>query len=593
MAAADFRAVLAALTVVVVGLFGEIGSPVVYLCGGLFLAVIFAAIASDRRFEIRSDDLLWWVVTFWGVMAALAVSGGALASKTTLASWVGAWIVWAAVVHAGAGRRKTVSIFLVSGAVVLGGAVVAGIGGAPRLITNHNISAALIVSAVPLALELFRSPWRARSVVALLLIPVVLTGSRAGVLAVLVIAISLWPAGRSRSWAVVLGGIGACSAIAWRVISRPESLAWYRWRIWGAIVESIGDRPLWGIGAGNVADAMGPYRLEHAAEVGRWGHVIGGAESTLLGLALRVGLPGAVLAVAALVVWFLRSRRPTPSAAAALGAMIMMGLFHDFWSEPAVLWWWAAAFGLVTLRRPESAGRQHGGAGFPRWPVAMAIGGLTAWALVQPAWAQWLWRHSEPSAEAVVTAVRAEPWFSEPMRWRVQNLLVERRWTWAQASEALEWSRRNLEIQPGSAGAWNLRARVNARIVEEFGAWPMTVENARSAFGRASALEPRLPWHPYSHALMERGLGNLERALKLASHSVELEPAFVRGRLLVSRLELDGGHLEAARRTFESGLSTRNACESRAWTAYHRDLIQCPVWQVQALEQELQMSNNE
>ncbi|RLE25320.1 MAG: hypothetical protein DRJ65_08010, partial [Acidobacteria bacterium] len=276
------------------------------------------------------------------------------------------------------------------------------------------------------------------------------------------------------------------------------------------------------------------------------------------------------------------------TTSASLGAMIIMGLFHDFWSEPAVLWWWAAILGLLTIRHWESPKCRRSGSGLNRWPVALAVGGLMAWALVQPAWAQCLWWHSEPSAKAVITVVRAEPWFSEPMRWRAGDLLAEPQWTWAHASEALEWSRRNLEIQPGSARAWSLHGSVNARIVGEFGAWPVTVENARSAFGHSSTLEPRLPWHPYSQALMERSLGNLERALRLASHSVELEPAFVRGWLLVSRLELAGGDLYAARRALERALDSRDAGEPRVWTTYHRDLIRYPEQHLQALKRELE-----
>lgn len=587
MVPGDCRAVLIALTVAVVGLFGEVDSPLVYLCASLVITVVGAGIVAGHRFEMRSFELLWWAVIAWGVMAALVISGDALASKTTLASWGAAWVVWAVVARAGARERITVSIFLVSGGVVLGIAVVAGVFGTTKLITNPNISVALIVVVAPLVSGFFRSPWRARSAVALMLAPVVLTGSRAGVLAVLVVAISLWSPGRRRRWVFAIGGVGAGAAIAWRLISRPESLAWYRWRIWGAIVESIGDRPLQGIGAAGVAEAMGPYRLEHMAEVGRWGHIIGGAESMPLGLAVRVGLPALFLAVAAAVLWTLRSRRPAPATTATLGAIITMGLFHDFWSEPAVLWWWAAILGLVTLRGRESPEHRRRLFGSRRWPVALAVSGLTAWALVQPAWAQWLWWHWGPTAESVVTAVRAEPWFGEPMRWRVEDLLAKTQWTWAEASEALDWSRRRVDVQQGSAGAWSLRGRVNARIVEELGAWPATVQSARQAFERTAALEPRLPWYPYSQALMERGLGNLGEARRLVLDAVDLEPSFVRGLLLLARLELDAGHLDAARHTLDRALAVRDDGEPRACTPYHCDLLRCPDWQVEALTREL------
>lgn len=587
MEAADLRAVGLGLVVAVVGVLGEVGWFLVYLVAGVMLTVAAMSITRDSKFKIRFFETFWWAVVGWGVAAAVVSSGDASASKATLASWGGALVIWAVVARSGSRGRRVVLNILLWGGLFLGISLAVGLWGVPGLITNDNIAVALIVSVVPLASERFRSAWRAGAVVALMLAPVLLTGSRAGVLAALVAAVLLWPKGRVRPWVFAVGGVCGGAAVAWRLFFRPESLAWHRWRIWGAILESIGDRPLWGIGAGGVAEAMGPYRLEHATEIGRWGHVIGGAESMPLGLAARIGLPALVLASVALGVWMYNNRRPVPATTAAVGAMITMGLFHDFLSEPAVLWWWAAILGLVTLRSLEASECGTGNHKLARWPVTLAVGGVVAWALVQPAWAQWLWWQPEPSAAAVATAVRAEPWYSPPMEWRVENLLAEGKWTWAQASEALDWSHRNLEIQSGSARVWSRHGRVNARIVAEFGAWPTAVENARLAFGQASFLEPRLPWHPFEQALMERRLGNLGEARRLVAGCVDLEPSFVRGWLLLARLELDEGHLDAARRALDRGLVARDVDLSKAWAGYHRDLLRCPVWQVEALEEVL------
>jgi len=174
------------------------------------------------------------------------------------------------------------------------------------------------------------------------------------------------------------------------------------------------------------------------------------------------------------------------------------------------------------------------------------------------------------------------------MRWRVENLLGERNWTWEEASEALEWSRRNLEIRTGFAGAWDLQGRVDDRIVEEFGAWPVTVQEARKAFSRASALEPHLPWYPYRQALMERRIGNTKGALTLIRQSVELEPNFARGWLLLSRLELDAGHLQSARRALDKAVVSHDVAEMRVWTDYHRDLVWFPEQHLLELERELE-----
>lgn len=588
MVAVDRRAFAVGLMIAVVGVFGEVGWFVVYLGAGLVLGFSAMSLSWDVGLRVRGFEALLWIIVGWGMVAAVLNSGDIGASKATLASWGGALLIWAVMARAGGRGRRVVSSTLMWVGILLGFSLVAGFLDQPKLITNDNITAALIVSVIPLASGHIRSTWRAGVAVGLMSVPVLLTGSRAGVLALVMITVLLWPKGRMRLW--VFASVGLCGGVAvvWRLVSRPDSLAWHRWRIWGAILESIGDRPWFGIGAGGVAEAMGPYRLEHFTEVGRWGHVIGGAENMPLGLAVRVGVPALLLASVACGLWFIKSRRPASATAAVLGAMAAMGLFHDFLSEPAVLWWWAAVMGLVTIRSPEVPGFNHRDRKLARSFGALAVGGVVAWALVQPAWAQWLWWNQGPSSERVGTVIRAEPWFAEPMRWQIESLLAERQWMWAQASEALSWSDRQLEIRRGSAAAWGLHGKVNARIIDEFGAWPATIERARSGFARAAAIEPRLPWYPYDQALMERGLGNAEDALTLVKRSVELEPAFVRGWLLLARLELDRGRLGEAQAAFERGLGARQFGGTHAGIAYHHDLILCPEWQLQEIRRALE-----
>ncbi len=113
MRIADLRAVLAALAVVAVGLFGEVGWPLVYLCAGVSITVISAGFAADHQFGIRLEDLFWWAMIGWGVVAALGVSGGALESKATLATWTAAWVIWAAGCRATSRGRRDFSVFLV------------------------------------------------------------------------------------------------------------------------------------------------------------------------------------------------------------------------------------------------------------------------------------------------------------------------------------------------------------------------------------------------------------------------------------------------------------------------------------------------
>ncbi|RLE32757.1 MAG: hypothetical protein DRJ61_08755, partial [Acidobacteria bacterium] len=167
MATADFRAVCVALAVTVVGLFGEVGWPLVYLGAGLVFTMAAMGISADCRFDFRLFEVVSWTVIGWGVVAALSVSGGALASKTTLATWGGALVIWAVVARSRCRGRRTVLILLLWAAVLLGAVVVVSLWGVPRLINNHNISVALMVSVIPLASDIFQASWKARSAVVL------------------------------------------------------------------------------------------------------------------------------------------------------------------------------------------------------------------------------------------------------------------------------------------------------------------------------------------------------------------------------------------------------------------------------------------
>lgn len=581
----DLPAVLLGVTVGLVGVVGEVAWPWIYVVAAVVLTG--TAMVAAGRAVVTSGTVEGLVATalFLGTVSAVFVSGSALASKTHLASWAAAVLIWIVISRSGPEPRRVVSLCLAVGAVVLGASVVIAQSGAFQLMANPNIAVAMIISAAPLAFDHSRNPWIGRGWTLGLLFLIVLSGSRAGVLSVLVVVVCLWPAGRHRAWVVALSALGAAAAFGWRIVLHPQSLAWHRWRIWGAVVDSIWDRPLFGFGAGDMALAMGPYRLEHVNEVGRWGHVIGSAENMVLGFGCRVGLPALFLICAAGLVWFFRHRLPGGKAVAVVGGMMTMGLFHDFWSEPAVLWWWAAVLAIVT--KGDSPIAENRPPFLGRWALILAVGGVAAWAWIQPAWAQTLWGQAHRSDGGWVRAVRAEPWLSQPMDRRINQLLGEDRWSWAEAAEAKAWARRLLTVRGGSARAWNLEGLVNARIVDDLGPWPAAIHGARDAFTRASALEPRLPWFALNRAEMERILGHLEASRALAVSAVSTEPNFVRGWLLLARLELDAGRVQAAAVAFEKALRIRDESRSRLDIEYARDLTACPPRQVDILRREL------
>ena len=105
--------------------------------------------------------------------------------------------------------------------------------------------------------------WRVALVVPLV-VGVVLTGSRAGLLALLTAAAATLPRGRVRAAGVAIGAFGAAGVLFWRFVSQPDILAWFRPAIWNAVLRLWAAHPVFGVGPGGLVDAAGPVRLLHA-----------------------------------------------------------------------------------------------------------------------------------------------------------------------------------------------------------------------------------------------------------------------------------------------------------------------------------------
>jgi len=334
MTGRDSRGVLTAAMVVIVGLFGEFAQPPVYLVAGLVLTGVAMALVADSRVRFRFTEWTWWGLIAWGVIAAFAASGTFGASKATLAGWAAAGIIFSVVSRTGIAGHRISVIFLAVGAVVLDFSVIVPVFGGPGLITNPNVATAMILVSLGVLFTVEIQPGR-WLIFGLSTAAVFLTGSRAGFAGLVLIGFLMAPAGRSRRVLTWISAVAVVLFVAWRAVMRPESLAWFRFRIWEAVAAAVLDHPVWGIGAGAVGAAMGPYRVEHLVEIGRWGHVIGGAENMILGLILRVGLPGlAPLLFLGAALWRRMKSGSSPALRYVLGGMAAMALFHDFWSEP-------------------------------------------------------------------------------------------------------------------------------------------------------------------------------------------------------------------------------------------------------------------
>jgi hypothetical protein len=415
---------------------------------------------------------------------------------------------------------------------------------------------------------------------------VVGTGSRAGLLALVVVAALLLPRGRLRTVGVAAAVAAAGLALVWRFAAAPDALAWHRLAIWRALWPLVASSPIHGVGPGWLEEATGVVRIAHEQELGRWGHVIGSAESTPYGLLVRIGLVGLALAAAAAVAWWRRARgqgsESAMAAPAVVAGIVVLALFHDVLDVDTVLWWWAALVGLAwpLAASPRDAGGGREGGGVGRVVAGLALGFAVLWSVATPALARRMWWSGPSTAALADRAQRVEPWYTEPVEWRVDELLARPQWTWHEAAEAISWSRRAVELHPGAARTWSALGDVHARVAVELGPFPDALDGAREGFGRATALDPHVPWYWLRWATFERSVAQLEDARRLVGRALDEEPRFVRGWLLEARLALDRGDAPGAARGFERARIAALEGRWRSLSDYERDLLRAPSWQV-------------
>jgi hypothetical protein len=531
----------------------------------------------------------------WGVVVAAVRGFEPLAAKEVLTAWLVAWALWAVV--RGVGQRARELGLAVLGATAallcLGfGAEFAGyrvprVGG---LLENPNVAAALVVpTAAALALGRGgRGSWGRFALAGCLVAGAVLTGSRAALAAVLAAGVVMLPRGRPRFWAALVGVALLLVGLGWRLSMVPDPLAWHRLAIWGAVLQLTAAHPLGGVGPGGLASAARAVRIPHVDLFGVHQRIIGNAESTPLALLAATGAVGVVLLGVAAWWWFRSGRAASlwssPPARGALAAMVGFALFHDLTELEIDLWWWGLLLGL--LERPTQIGRR-----FSLRPARVAIGSalvwVVLWGLTQPAYARWLWSSRGPSAALAERLLLVEPWLSRPALWCAEELLGRPRWTWEEAAQALAWAERAVRAEPGQARLWAVLGRVHARTISELAWSEASVAAGRSAFARATELEPWLPWYWAEHAELERNLGRLEAAVLLARRALAVEPRFVGGYLLLARLEVDLGRVDAARANLRRALDIRASARRRQLTRYERGLVAAPPWQLELLDEAL------
>lgn len=579
---------------------GGLFNPVPRVIGGTVAAVLLAWMASSwiRHLEASEGLLLGWLVA--SAVIALTIGGDPLAAKRTMVVWISAAALWCGVRRANHESALILARFAVTAGGLLSVSMIVvatslskiRVGG---LFENPNVATAVLLPTAILAVQVSCSeerPFWWRFAAAGCVVGVLLSGSRAGLLALIAAVVSLAPRGRKR-WIIALAGLAlAATIMAIRFSQMPDVLAWQRPAIWKSVLATWETRPLTGIGPGNLADAVLPFRPQHPELVGQRQMVPSYAESTPFAVLVQGGVVGALLVVAWLVVWLRSWRRRgglvEPWPVAALVAVSSLGLFHDVTTVDPVLWWWATVFALMeAIEAPllPSTSTLHRGL---RLAVGCAVAWVVLWGIVQPAEARRRWEVSDGSAEAVAQAHRGEPWFGLPFRVRTSALLKLDSWSWQNAAEALAMAEAATRIHPGEAAAWADLGRTRLRAALELSASPASIEAARAAFAESCRRDPWVPWTWLERARLERALDQPLVALGMIDRAIEAEPATAAAWLFRAQIELEMGHVDSARDDLRRARNLVARPDRFRFNAYERQLLEVPEAKLRRLTEALE-----
>jgi hypothetical protein len=589
--------VMAASVVALAAIFGGAFYPGPRIVIGVMLAVGLGWAVAAMRGQPVSEEWVAFGFIAWGVVSAAVAATVSLGAREAITVWVVTWGLWLVARRARECSSRASLLILTAAAVILAfGVVLEAVGmGALRvggLLENPNVTASLLVVSLPAVLSIDGSRrWRFAAA-AVLIVGLVLTGSRAGLLAVLAVVAVVLPKGKPKFIGLLTGGIGVTAVLLWRFVNQPDILAWFRPAIWSAVLRVWASHPLCGVGPGGLVDAAGVERLLHADHVGQRQFLIAYAESSPLAVLVQTGLVGFLIACVALFIWWRRIRggqRVSRAMAATLAAIAVMSAFHDMLTVDVVLWWWALSIGLMEAcaASPPPTNGLSTSSTSRRAVVGLAFSFVVLWGVVQPAWARWIWRSGELDEVVAARTMRAEPWFDAPLEWRTRELLKQSPWSWETVGEAVAVSGTVVRVHPGAARLWSIRGMVHARVVANFGPWPDSVDGAREAFSRAVELEPHQPWSLLEWARFERNLGNTNDAVHLVRRALDEEPHTVRARLFLARLELDRGEVETAREAYEAAEESARLRTRLDLNAYEREILAAPVWQFRQLAEEL------
>ncbi len=402
--------------------------------------------------------------------------------------------------------------------------------------------------------------------------------------ALLLLFVARWKSDPARGRAIAAGAFGLVlllggGVVLLRFARSADPYRYHRLQIWQASAGMLAERPLLGYGPGmfryegprhNFPVEVGPFRYEK---------IFSGGHSALLTLAVENGAPAAIcfLVVTLLVVGrLLRSRDAGGggSAGQAIGiglvALLVQALFEDLQERPALLIIPAILAGAaLRLRHRATLEARAGGRGdegavvpgphcacrpFPAPLLLLAAIYLFGIAVVLPYWADreariglQRGRSGLPSMERARALNPWHPDYPQSLAMAVLNsgpLTSER---YAQAANLLGEARR---LDPADARFPLLLGRLEGRVAAELFADRTARDSALRFYEEAARLSPRDP-----RPLLELGgfqleSGATQEALGSARRALQLEPNFVRARILETTCLLGLARVPEARASY-------------------------------------------
>lgn len=497
---------------------------------------------------VRRDPAL---LALGGMLGWAVVLAAIRSVDVALAAWTVAGGV-AALVAAAAAQRPRAQAAARWG-VVLAGAAAAVHLAVERLAEEARpggpleqpvLSATLAVLALAVLPALRLAAAAAVPAAAVLLAGIVASGSRAAMLAAVVVAV-LWGVMRGRRPARVLAGVVAAAALIGlgaRLAGDADPLRWERVRIWQVAVRTAAAEAPWGAGPAGYADAALPHNFPREGELARFYREPSVAESDVLQLAASLGIVGVALAAALAGFLF---RRTTRLGLGVLAALAMTSAVNTQLPVPAV----AVAASLAvagTLRPPRRVALWQC---TPRQAVA---GGVLLAVAVGLALS---WPRPGVAADAAALAAAARRLApADPAAAMLRaGEAVRRRPRWGEGRRLLA----SLYL------AWGLERREAA-----------LVERAAEEFAAARAFNPLDAFAAHGEAEAAITLGERRRADRLAREAVRLEPNLARAWLLLASLHLAEGQVDAACSLLARAEASHRAGQGVTMiSAYERELV--------------------